>query len=90
MSRLPCCCAKERRTEALQRLHQMPESSFFHPRALEACYTTPRPPGSEQLLEDAAKMVSKFQDPEPRYSQAGLFNPCLGNAFTATNCEISD
>lgn len=71
-----------KKTEALQRLHQMPESSFFHPRALEACYTTPRPPGSEQLLEDAAKMVSKFQDPEPRYSQAGLFNPCLGNAFT--------
>jgi TolB-like protein/predicted Ser/Thr protein kinase len=69
--------------EALQKLHQMPESSFFHSRALEACYTTPRPPGSDQLLEGAAKMVSSFQDPEPRYSQAGLFSPCLGNDFTA-------
>jgi len=28
-------------------------------------------------------MVSSFQDPEPRYSQAGLFSPCLGNDFTA-------
>jgi len=72
-----------KKSEALQRLHQMPESSFFHPRALEACYTTPRPPGSEQLLEEAAKMVSTFQDPEPRYSQAGLFNACLGHDFTA-------
>jgi tetratricopeptide (TPR) repeat protein len=69
--------------EALQKLHQMPDSSFFHPRALEACYTTPRPPGSEQLLEEAAKMVSAFQDPEPKYSQAGLFSACLGNDFTA-------
>jgi eukaryotic-like serine/threonine-protein kinase len=69
--------------EALQKLHQMPDSSFFHPRALEACYTTPRPPGSEQLLEEAAKMVSTFQDPEPKYTQAGLFSACLGNDFTA-------
>jgi eukaryotic-like serine/threonine-protein kinase len=69
--------------EALQKLHQMPDSSFFHPRALEACYTTPRPPGSEQLLEEAAKMVSTFHDPEPKYSQAGLFSACLGNDFTA-------
>jgi eukaryotic-like serine/threonine-protein kinase len=69
--------------EALQKLHQMPDSSFFHPRALEACYTTPRPAGSAQLLEEAAKMVSTFQDPEPKYSQAGLFSACLGNDFTA-------
>jgi len=69
--------------EALQKLHQMPDSSFFHPRALEACYTTPRTPGSERLLEEAAKMVSAFQDPEPKYSQAGLFSACLGNDFTA-------
>ncbi|MFY9843100.1 MAG: protein kinase [Terriglobales bacterium] len=69
--------------EALQKLHQMPDSSFFHPRALEACYTTPRPPGSDQLLEEAANMVSNFQDPEPKYTQAGLFSACLGNDFTA-------
>jgi TolB-like protein/predicted Ser/Thr protein kinase len=72
-----------KKNEALERLREMPESSFFHPRALEACYTTPRPPGSEHLLQEAAKMVSAFQDPEPRYSQAGLFNACLGNDFTA-------
>ncbi|HEY6301956.1 MAG TPA: protein kinase [Terriglobales bacterium] len=69
--------------EALQKLRQMPESSFFHPRALEACYTTPPPPGSEQLLDEAAKMVSTFHDPEPKYGQAGLFSACLGNDFTA-------
>jgi hypothetical protein len=72
-----------KKSEALERLHRMPESGFFHTRALEACYSTPRPPGSEQLLEEAAKALSAFSDPEPRYSQAGLFNPCLGNAFTA-------
>ena len=72
-----------RKSEAIERLHRMPESAFFHTRALEACYSTPRPPGSEQLLEEAAKALSTFSDPEPRYSQAGLFNTCLGNAFTA-------
>ena len=71
-----------KKTEALQRLRHMPESSFFHPHALAACYTTPRPPGSEPLLAAAATMVSSFRDPEPRYSQAGLFNACLGNDFT--------
>ena len=69
--------------EALKKLHRMPNSSFFHSRALEVCYSTPRPPGSEQLLDEAAKMVSSFQDPEPKYSQAGLFSACLGNDFTA-------
>jgi tetratricopeptide (TPR) repeat protein len=72
-----------RKSEAVERLHRMPESAFFHTRALEACYSTPRPPGSEKLLEEAAKALSTFSDPEPRYSQAGLFNACLGNAFTA-------
>jgi tetratricopeptide (TPR) repeat protein len=70
-------------SEALERMRQLPESSFFHTRALEACYTTPRPPGSEQLLEQAEKEIFAYHDPEPRYSQAVTFNPCLGNAFTA-------
>ena len=28
------------------------------------------------------KDTSGFRDPEPRFSQAGTFNPCLGNDFT--------
>jgi tetratricopeptide (TPR) repeat protein len=68
--------------EALERLRQIPESSFFHTRALEACYSTPRPPGSEQLLQKAEKEIFAYRDPEPRYSQAISFNACLGNEFT--------
>jgi TolB-like protein/predicted Ser/Thr protein kinase len=70
-------------SEALERLRKMPDSSFFHTRALLACYETPPPPGSKQILEQAEKDISAYRDPEPRYSQAGLFNRCLGNAFTA-------
>jgi eukaryotic-like serine/threonine-protein kinase len=70
-------------TEALEKLRKLPESPFFHTRAMEACYSNPRPPGSEQLLQQAAKEVSAYHDPEPRYSQAGIFNHCLGNDFTA-------
>ena len=69
--------------EALERLHQLPESPFFHTRAMEACYTTPRPPGSDQLLKETEKSLIAYHDPEPRFSQAGLFNACLGNDFTA-------
>ena len=68
--------------EALERLRQIPESSFFHTRALEACYSTPRPAGSEQLLQKAEKEIFAYRDPEPRYSQAISFNACLGNEFT--------
>jgi tetratricopeptide (TPR) repeat protein len=67
---------------ALERLRGIPNSAFFHPRALEACYATPRPAGSEQILEQAEKDVFAFQDPEPRYSSAALYNACRGNAFT--------
>jgi TolB-like protein/predicted Ser/Thr protein kinase/tetratricopeptide (TPR) repeat protein len=70
-------------SEAIERLRRIPNSSFFHTHALAACYSTPRLPGSEQLLEQAAKEIFDYRDPEPRYSQAGLFNSCLGNAFTA-------
>jgi TolB-like protein len=70
-------------SEALDRLRQLPDSSFFHTRALMACYSTPRPAGSEQVLAQAEKDIFTFHDPEPKYSQAGLFNACLGNDFTA-------
>jgi eukaryotic-like serine/threonine-protein kinase len=68
---------------ALDRLRQLPESSFFHTHALIACYSTPRPAGSEQLLAQAEKDIFTFHDPEPKFSQAALFNACLGNDFTA-------
>ena len=67
----------------MERLRQLPDSTFFHTRALQACYSTPRPPGSEQLLEQFEKEIFTYRDPEPRYMQAGLFNPCLGKDFTA-------
>ena len=70
-------------SEALQKMRQLPESAFFHTRAMEACYQTPRPAGAEQLLEQTQKEIAAYHDPEPRFSQAGLFNVCLGNAFTA-------
>jgi eukaryotic-like serine/threonine-protein kinase len=70
-------------SDALDRLRQLPDSSFFHTRAVQACYSTPRPPGSEQLLEQTQRELLAFRDPEPRYSQAGTFNPCMGNDFTA-------
>ncbi len=70
-------------SEALDRLHKLPSSSFFHTRALEACYSTPRPPGSEQLLAQTQKDLFAYRDPEPKYSRAVVFNSCLGNDFTA-------
>jgi tetratricopeptide (TPR) repeat protein len=69
--------------DALQQLRHLPESSFFHTRALEACYSDPRAPGAAQLLQQAEKEIFAYRDPEPKFSQAGSFNRCLGNAFTA-------
>jgi eukaryotic-like serine/threonine-protein kinase len=69
--------------DALRQLRRLPESSFFHTRALEACYGHPRAPGAAQLLQQAEKEIFAYRDPEPKFSQAGSFNPCLGNAFTA-------
>lgn len=69
--------------EAIARLHQLPDSGFFHTRALEACYSSPKAPASQRLLDQFQKELSAYRDPEPRYTQAGLFNACLGNDFTA-------
>ena len=69
--------------EVLARLHQLPESTFFHTRALEACYSPSKPAGYQQLMDTLQKDLSAYRDPEPRYSQAAAFNPCLGNEFTA-------
>jgi serine/threonine protein kinase/tetratricopeptide (TPR) repeat protein len=69
--------------EALEQLHRIPDSAFFHSRALAACYSSPRPSEAEQLLDQAEKDVLVFHDPEPRYSFAVHYNACRGNAFTA-------
>ena len=69
---------------AVDWLHRLPDSPFFHTRALELCYTKPRLPGADQVIDQALKEVATFKDPEPRFSQAALFNGCRGNAFTAT------
>jgi tetratricopeptide (TPR) repeat protein len=68
--------------EALEALRRLPASPFFHTRALQACYSSPRPPGSAELLQQTEKELFAFRDPEPRFSQASLFNVCLGNDFT--------
>lgn len=69
--------------EALEQLRRLPDSAFFHSRALAACYSNPRPSDAEQLLDQAEKDVFVFHDPEPRYSFAVHYNACRGNAFTA-------
>ena len=69
--------------EAINMLRQMPESSFFHTRALAACFSTPRPRGSQQLLKQTEKEIFAYRDPEPRFNLGALFNACLGNEFTA-------
>ncbi len=70
-------------SEAMEQLRKIPASPFFHDRALLVCYETPRAQGSQQILDQAERDFLAFRDPEPKYSQAGLFNPCMGNAFTA-------
>ncbi len=69
--------------EALDQLHRIPESSFFHSRALAACYSAPRPADAEQLWAQSEKDALAFHDPEPRYATAVQYNACRGNAFTA-------
>jgi tetratricopeptide (TPR) repeat protein len=69
--------------EGLAKLRALPDSPLFHTRAVEACFTNPRPPGAGQLFATMEKETSTFRDPEPRFSFAVTFNPCLGNDFTA-------
>jgi len=70
-------------SEALERLHKLPDSTFFHTRALEACYSQPKPPDFQRVLEQAEKEIFAFHDPEPKFNFAAIYNHCLGNAFTA-------
>jgi serine/threonine protein kinase/tetratricopeptide (TPR) repeat protein len=76
---------REGKTQAaVDWLHRLPDSPFFHSRALEFCYAKPRPPGADQVIDEALKDIATFKDPEPRFSQAVHFNACRGSAFTAT------
>jgi hypothetical protein len=68
---------------ALDALRRLPDSGFFHTRALQACYSKPRPSGSDQLFTQAEKDVAGFKDPEPRFATGVNYNACLGNAFSA-------
>ena len=51
--------------EAVERLHKMPDSPFFHTRAVLACYETPQPAGARQTLEQFEKDIFAYRDPEP-------------------------
>jgi tetratricopeptide (TPR) repeat protein len=68
--------------EALAKIRLLPDSSFFHGRAIEACYANPRPANYQEVMDKLKKQVPAMSDPEPRYSQALTFNHCLGNDFT--------
>jgi serine/threonine protein kinase len=68
--------------EALAKFHQLPDSPFFRTRAVEACYSDPRPANYQELMDKVKKEVPAVGDPEPRYSQALSFNHCLGNDFS--------
>ncbi|HET9836843.1 MAG TPA: protein kinase [Candidatus Angelobacter sp.] len=70
-------------SEAVEQLRKLPESSFFHRRALLVCYEKPQPAEARQILEQFEKDIFAYRDPEPKYGQATLFNSCMGNAFTA-------
>ena len=68
--------------EALAKIRLLPDSSFFHGRAIEACYSNPHPANYQELMDKLKKDLSGMSDPEPRYSQALTFNHCLGNDFS--------
>ncbi|HEY4905924.1 MAG TPA: protein kinase [Candidatus Acidoferrum sp.] len=68
--------------EALARIRLLPDSSFFHGRAIEACYSNPHPVNYQELTDKLKKDLNGMSDPEPRYSQALTFNHCLGNDFS--------
>jgi hypothetical protein len=68
--------------EALAKFHQLPDSPFFRTRAVEACYSDPRPANYQELMDKVKKEVPAVGDPEARYSQVLSFNHCLGNDFS--------
>jgi serine/threonine protein kinase len=68
--------------QALAKIRLLPNSSFFHGRAIEACYSNPRPANYQELIDKVKKDLPAMNDPEPRYSQALTFTHCLGNDFS--------
>ena len=69
--------------EAAAHLHQLPDSKFFHTRALEACFTTPHPANFAQLMDEVRTALPLERDSEPRYGLSAMMSRCLGNQFTA-------
>jgi eukaryotic-like serine/threonine-protein kinase len=72
-----------KRQAAVEWLHRLPKSEFFHTGALEACYSQPRPANADQILDQAEKHTLEYKDPEPRFTFAVYYNACRGNSFTA-------
>jgi len=70
-------------SEAMEKSRPLPDSPFFHTRAIEACYSNPKPAGADQLLQETSRVMFAYHDPEPKFSQAASFNACMGNDFTA-------
>jgi serine/threonine protein kinase/tetratricopeptide (TPR) repeat protein len=70
-------------SEALEKSRELPDSPFFHTRATQACYSNPKPPGADQLLQETARVLLAYRDPEPKFTQAATYNACLGNDLSA-------
>jgi serine/threonine protein kinase/tetratricopeptide (TPR) repeat protein len=75
--------SRGRTDEMVAHLRQLPDSKFFHTRALEACYTTPHPANYAQLMDDVKKQIPNERDSEPKYGLSSMMSRCLGNEFTA-------
>jgi tetratricopeptide (TPR) repeat protein len=76
-----------RSAEAVERLRHLPESEFFHTRALKACYSNPKPADADQIVQEAVKQTLSYHDPEPRYAQAGTLGPCISSELAARLVE---
>jgi eukaryotic-like serine/threonine-protein kinase len=69
--------------EAVAYLHQLPDSKFFHTRAIEACFTNPHPANFTQLMDEVKRDLPNERDSEPKYGLSSFMSRCLGNEFTA-------
>src|ERR1700732_4937665 len=81
--RYSSCCARGRRARLWSDCAKCRKA---HSSTCVRCrLVTKRPsaPGSQQILEQFEKEIFAYRDPEPKFTQAGMYNPCLGNTFTA-------
>ncbi len=75
--------SRGRADDAVAQLHRLPDSKFFHTRALEACFATPHPANFPQLMDEVKKALPLERDSEPKYGLSSMMSRCLGNEFTA-------